>query len=189
MQVPATALQFGPPASRISIPQWLFLITSQDPFTPSPTPSPKRREEILLLGCPQEKHRCNSQRLPHDAINPVSWALKILCLPLPLFTIRPAPRLATQPMRIFSDQSLGFPQLGRKLFPFPTPALTCHVTAPSLNRDGLEVDSAQEGLPRPFPPGSWVCQGTTSRIALGEGVCSAWESQSFMEQVEGLFDR
>ena len=102
------------------------------PFTPSPSPSPKkRREEILLLGCPQEKHnvilstplRCNKPSF----LGPEDTVLK----PLPLFTIRPAPRLATQPMLISSRPKSWISPVRRNHFPFPP--LHLHVTLQPLH--------------------------------------------------------
>ena len=135
--------------------------------------------------------------LPYNAINPVSWALKILCSSYLHYSCSgqpsPTPRLATQPMCISSRPKPWISSVRRSHFPFPP--LHLHVTCyspffPSLNIDGLEVDSAQEGVSQTLPSrdlGS--ARGTTSRVALGEGIRSAWEPQSFMEQVGGSFDR
>ena len=142
-----------------------------------PLPSPK--------GILSTSLQCNKPSF----LGPEDTVLKLLAL----FMLRSAPRLATQPMCISSRPKPWISSVRRSHFPFPP--LHLHVTCyspffPSLNIDGLEVDSTQEGASQTLPSrdlGS--ARGTTSRVALGEGICSAWESQSFMEQVGGSFDR
>lgn len=137
------------------------------PFTPSPTPSPKeRREENLLLGCPQEKHnvilstplRCNKPSF-----------LRPEGIVLPLFRSGQPSDLQPSPCASPLDQSLGFPQLeGTISLSHPCTYMSRYspFTEHRWPRSRL---SPGGGFPDPSVQDLGSARGTTSRIALGEG--------------------